>query len=243
MSRKGAAFPVLTAYDAAFGRLVESAGIDCILIGDSMGMVVLGFSSTANVELADVERCTAAVARGTQSAHLVADLPFGSYESDDRDAIRSSIRLVKAGASSVKLEGGVRSASRIEAIVRAGIPVMGHIGVAPQTAGLREGFQVMRDRGRLIAEASAVEQAGAYAIVLELVDPEIAGEITRTLTIPTIGIGSGPHCDGQVLVLHDVLGLYPEAPSFAKRYANLSATTLEAVRAFADDVKKREFPV
>jgi 3-methyl-2-oxobutanoate hydroxymethyltransferase len=241
-ARKGTAFPVVTAYDAAFARCAEEAGIDVILVGDSLGNVVLGYASTARVELSDMERHTAAVIRGSKHAHVIADLSFGSYEASDEDAIRSSIALVKCGAGSVKLEGGVNVASRIAAIVRAGIPVVAHIGVQPQTAGIGAGFRRKTDREALLADARAVEAAGAYAVVLEMVDATIAAELTRVLSIPTIGIGSGPGCDAQVLVLYDVLGLFPEAPPFVKRYAELGKIATEALREYASEVRAHEFP-
>ena len=241
-ARKGAAFPVMTAYDAPFGRCVEEAGIDVILVGDSLGMVVLGYPSTANVELEDMLRHVGAVARGTRRAHVIGDLPFGAYEASDETAVRSSIALVKAGADSVKLEGGVRVASRIHAIVCGGVPVVGHIGVTPQTAAIDAGFRRKSDAKSLLADARAVEEAGAYAIVLEMVDAGVAREITAALAIPTIGIGSGPECDGQVLVLHDALGLYPESPPFAKRFTDLAGASIEALRHYAAEVRDRTYP-
>ncbi len=242
-TRKGAAFPVITAYDAPFSRCAEEAGIDVILVGDSLGMVVLGFDSTVHVELGDMIRHGAAVARGTQRAHIMVDLPFGTYEASDELAIASSSELVKRGAAtSVKLEGGASAAARICAIAGAGIPVCAHIGVLPQTASLGSGFRLKRERDRLLADADAVAAAGAFAVVLEMVEDSIAAEITARIPIPTIGIGSGPGCDGQVLVLHDVLGLYPDAPPFAKRYAELGAATTNALRAYAGDVRARAFP-
>jgi len=241
-ARKGASFPVMTAYDAPFGRCVEEAGIDVILVGDSLGMVVLGFPSTANVELADMLRHVAAVSRGTQRAHVIGDLPFGAYESSDEAAVHSSIALVKAGADSVKLEGGVRMASRIHAIVTGGVPVVGHIGVTPQTAAIDAGFRRKNDAKALLADARAVEEAGAFAIVLEMVEARVAGEITAALTIPTIGIGSGPDCDAQVLVLHDALGLYPESPPFAKRFADIAGASVAALKQYAAEVRAREYP-
>ncbi len=240
--RKGASFPVITAYDAALARCAEEAGIDVLLVGDTLGMVVLGYPSTVNVELADLRRHTAAVVRGTQKAHVIADLPFGSYEADDRDAVASAIELVRAGACSVKLEGGTRAAARIAAIAAAGIPIVGHIGVLPQTAGLDRGFKRKTDRDVLMADARAVEAAGAFAIVLEMVDFEIAAEITAALAIPTIGIGAGPGCDAQVLVMHDALGLYPYAPPFAKRFVDLAAVATDALRDYAREVRERTFP-
>ncbi len=242
-SRKGDAFPVVTAYDAPFARCAEAAGIDVILVGDSLGMVVLGYESTTAVELADMVRHGAAAARGAQSAHVIVDLPFATYEASDELAIASSGELVKrGGASSVKLEGGTSAASRIRAIVGAGIPVCAHIGVLPQTASLGSGFRLRRERDRLLRDADAVAEAGAFAVVLEMVEDGIAAEITRRIAIPTIGIGSGPHCDGQVLVLHDVLGLYPDSPPFAKQYATLGAAATEALSAYAADVRSRAFP-
>jgi len=241
--RKGAPFPVMTAYDAAFGRLAEAAGIDVILVGDSLGMVMLGYDSTVYVELADMERHGSAVMRGTIRAHVVVDLPFGSYEESDEAAVSAASRLVKyGGASSVKLEGGVRVAERIAAIVRAGIPVMAHIGVLPQTAGIGEGFRRDVRRDALLADARAVEAAGAYAVVFEMVDAPIARDLTEMLTIPTIGIGSGPHCDGQVLVMHDALGLFPDPPPFARVFADVAKTAEAGFRAYADAVRTRSFP-
>ena len=243
-ARKGASFPVVTAYDAPFARCAEAAGIDVILVGDSLGMVVLGYPSTAEVELLDMVRHGAAAARGTQRAHIIVDMPFGSYEASDALAVASATELVKhGGASSVKLEGGEPAAVRIRAIAGAGIPVCAHIGVLPQTAALGSGFRLKRERDRLLRDADAVAAAGAFAIVLEMVEDTIAAAITERIPISTIGIGSGPRCDGQVLVLHDVLGLYPDAPPFAKQYAHLADDATTALRAFAGDVRARTFPV
>jgi 3-methyl-2-oxobutanoate hydroxymethyltransferase len=241
-ARKGVAFPVVTAYDAAFARCAEEAGIDVILVGDSLGNVVLGYASTVRVELSDMERHTAAVVRGSKRAHVIADLPFGSYQAGNEDAVRSSIALIKCGAGSVKLEGGTNVAPRIAAIVTAGIPVVAHIGVLPQTAGIGAGFRRKTDRDALLADARAVESAGAYAVVLEMVEAGIAAEITRALSIPTIGIGAGPECDAQVLVLYDLLGLFPDAPPFVKRYAELGKIATEALRSYAGEVRAHEFP-
>lgn len=242
--RKGKAlFPIATAYDAPFGQFVESAGIDVILVGDSVGNVVLGFDETTPVTLESIVYHTQAVTRGTTRAHVMADMPFGSYQVSNEEALRNSIRLVKeGGACSVKLEGGRDQAERIRAITGAGIPVVGHIGVTPQTAGLGPGFKMRTHRDRLIDDARSVEAAGAYAIVLEVVDYEISREITEMLSIPTIGIGSGPHCDSQVLVLHDILGMYPHSPSFAKRYAEIGSLATEALHAYAQEVREKIFP-
>ena len=241
-ARKTARFPVVTAYDAPFARCVEAAGIDVVLVGDSLGMVVLGYDATTSVGLDDMCRHGAAVARGTTRAHVIVDLPFGTYEASDAHAVASAVSLVRAGASSVKLEGGVVAAPRIAAIVRAGIPVVAHIGVLPQTAANDAGFRRKVDREALVADARAVEAAGAFAVVLEMVDGTVAADVTRELTIPTIGIGAGAACDAQVLVLHDVLGLYPDAPPFAKRYAELASVATEALAAYASDVRTGSFP-
>ncbi len=241
-ARKGTRFPVVTAYDAPFARCAESAGIDVLLIGDSLGMVVLGYDATTPVELEDMCRHAAAVARGSLHAHLIVDMPFGCYEADDADAVRSAVTLVKHGAGSVKLEGGAALASRIASIANVGIPVVAHLGVLPQTAAIGAGFKRKTDCAALLADARAVEAAGAYAVVLEMVDAGCAREVTAALTIPTIGIGSGGACDAQVLVLHDVLGLYPDAPPFVKRYAELATAATDALRAYGDDVRSGAFP-
>ena len=242
-ARKGTRFAVVTAYDTPFARCAEGAGIDVLLVGDSLGMVVLGHDATGAVELDDMCRHAGAVARGSTRAHVIVDMPFGSYEASEAEAIRSAIALVKSGANSVKLEGGVRVAqSRIAAIVNAGIPVVGHIGVLPQTAALGDGFKRRTDRAVLLADARAVEAAGAFAVVLEMVDPGVAAEVTQSSSIPTIGIGSGNQCDAQVLVIHDLLGLYPEAPPFVKRYAELGKIATEALRAYAGEGKSGAFP-
>jgi 3-methyl-2-oxobutanoate hydroxymethyltransferase len=236
-------FPVVTAYDAPFAEFAEAAGIDVILVGDSLGNVVLGYEETTPVTLDDMIHHAQAVCRGTSRAHVMVDMPFGSYQVSDEDAIRSAIRLVKeGGASSVKMEGGTEVSHRIRAIYGAGIPVVGHIGVMPQTASMGPGYKMRTNRERLMADARAVEEAGAYAIVLEVIDREVAREITETLSIPTIGIGSGPHCDSQVLVLYDVLGMYPNPPSFVKQYANVGNIATDALRTFAEDVRERRFP-
>jgi 3-methyl-2-oxobutanoate hydroxymethyltransferase len=240
--RKGRTFPTVTAYDASFARIAERAGIDVLLVGDSLGNVVLGYPSTALVTIEDMERHVGAVSRATERAHVVVDLPFMSYEADDGDAVRNAGRLVRAGGSSVKLEGGVARAARIAAIVAAGIPVCAHIGVAPQTAALDGGFRRQRDRDALLADADAVAAAGAFAVVLEMVDEGIAAEITARIPIPTIGIGSGNGCDAQILVIYDLLGLSANPPPFATPYANLAETAEHALRAYAGDVTARRFP-
>jgi 3-methyl-2-oxobutanoate hydroxymethyltransferase len=240
--RKGRAFATITAYDAAFARAAEAAGIDFILVGDSLGNVVLGYESTVSVTLDDMERHLGAVVRGTERAHVVVDMPFMTYEVGNEDAIRNAGRMVRAGAQAVKIEGGVERAERIAAIVAAGIPVCAHIGVVPQTAALGTGFSRRKDRAKMLADAEAVAAAGAYAVVLEMVDADVAAEVTRTIAIPTIGIGSGNQCDAQILVLYDLLGLTPKPPPFAKAYANLGESAIAALRAYAADVEARAFP-
>ncbi len=242
-ARKGTRFPVITAYDAPFARCAEAAGIDVLLVGDSLGMVVLGFDSTTQVSLDDMCRHTGAVARGSSRAHIIVDMPFGTYEASDSDAIASAISLVRSGASSVKLEGGISAASRIAAIAGIGIPVVAHVGVLPQTAAIGSGFRRKSDRGALLADARAVEAAGAYAVVLEMVDATLAADVTQAVTIPTIGIGSGAGCDAQVLVMHDALGLYPEAPPFAKRFGEIATAATEALGRYAADVREGRFPI
>jgi 3-methyl-2-oxobutanoate hydroxymethyltransferase len=242
--RKGtASVPMVTAYDAPFAKFAEEAGIDWILVGDSMGNVVLGYDETTPVTMEHMVHHTAAVVRGTSRAHVVSDMPFGSFQISDEDAVRNAIRLVKeGGATSIKLEGGRNEATRVRAIARAGIPVVGHIGITPQTAGLGPGYRMRTHRDRLLEDALALEEAGAYAIVLEVVDFEIARELTEKLSILTVGIGSGPHCDAQVLVLHDVLGMYPHSPPFAERFAEIGAIATQALRDYASAVREREFP-
>jgi 3-methyl-2-oxobutanoate hydroxymethyltransferase len=240
--RKGARFPVVTAYDAPFARCAEDAGFDVVLVGDSLGMVVLGYESTTQVTLEDMCRHTGAVARGTTRTHVIADLPFGTYETSDRDAVASAVALVRAGATSVKLEGGVHAAPRIAAIVAAGIPVVAHIGVTPQTAALGSGYKRKTDRKTLLADARAVEDAGAFALVLEMVAPELAAEITAAIDIPTIGIGSGPQCDAQIIVIYDVLGLSAHAPPFVRPYAQLGDAVTAALRAYAGDIGAGTYP-
>lgn len=236
-------FPVVTAYDAPFAEFAERAGIDVILVGDSVGNNVLGYDETTPVTIEDMIHHAQAVTRGTSRAHVMVDMPFGSYQISDEDAVRNAIRLVKeGGASSVKMEGGTLVSQRIRAIYGAGIPVVGHIGVMPQTASLGPGYKVRTNRARLLDDARAVEAAGAYAVVLEVIDADVARELTQVLSIPTIGIGAGPHCDAQVLVLHDVLGMHPTAPSFAKRYTDVATAATAALRSFADDVREKKFP-
>lgn len=239
---------MVTAYDYPTARAVEAAGVEMILVGDSLGMVVLGYESTVPVTMEDMIRHTSAVVRGVETVHVVTDLPFMSYQVSDEQAIESAGRLFKeTGADAVKLEGGQRMASRIQAIVDAGIPVMGHIGLTPQSASALGGHRVqgrsLEAAREIILDADAVEAAGAYSIVLEAVPRKLAELITKRLSIPTLGIGAGPWCDGQVLVSGDLLGQFDRfTPSFARRYADLAGAMRDAFGAFAEDVRSGAFP-
>jgi 3-methyl-2-oxobutanoate hydroxymethyltransferase len=247
--RRGEAIVMATAYDYPSGQIVDAAGADIVLVGDSGAEVVLGYDSTVAVSLEEMLMLTAATRRGVRSALLVADLPFGSYEASDEQAILTAQRFIKqARAEAVKLEGGgPASISRIRAIVAAGIPVMGHVGLTPQTStalgGRRAQGRTAQRALELAGEALAVQDAGAFAIVFEAIPAAIAAEITRLLEIPVIGIGAGAETDGQVLVLHDMLGIYPgRAPRFAKQYAELRSAMLAAVSDYADEVRTGRFP-
>jgi 3-methyl-2-oxobutanoate hydroxymethyltransferase len=238
---------MLTAYDFTFARIFDEAGIDLLLVGDSLGNVVQGHETTLPVTLDEVIYHTRLVARGIRRSMLIADMPFGSYQVGSEDAVRSAIRFVKeAGAHGVKLEGGVSVAESIERIVAAQVPVMGHVGLTPQSVNQMGGFRVQgRDesgRSQVIEDARAVQEAGAFAVVLEGIPADLGQEITGLLEIPTIGIGAGPGCDGQVLVMHDLLGLSDWTPSFVKQYANLGGLAAQAARSFAEDVANRKFP-
>jgi len=253
LKRKGGdPIVALTAYDFPFGRIADEAGVDLILVGDSLGMVVQGQESTLPVTMDEMVYHCRMVARARRRALLVGDLPFLSYQVSTAEAVANAGRLIKeGGAEAVKLEGGLTVATTIAAMANVDIPVMGHIGLTPQSVHRMGGHKVQGQRrgerpgqrDRLIEDALAVEDAGAFAIVLEGIPLDLAAEITHRLTIPTIGIGAGPHCDGQILVLHDVLGLCDRfAPKFAKRYANLWQVASEAIQAYARDVSTRTFP-
>ena len=238
---------MVTAYDYPSALLADGAGVDAILVGDSLGMVVLGYRSTIPVTLDEMVHHTGAVARGVGRALVVGDLPFMSYHASTEDAIRSAGRLIQeGGADAVKLEGGAEMAGRIKSLVEVGIPVMGHIGLMPQRASISGGFTAQgRDADSaagIIRDAEALEEAGVFAIVLEFVAAEVAEAITERLSIPTIGVGSGPHCDGQVLVLHDILGVYERSPPFAKRYAELHEVIHSALRGYVEEVRGGVFP-
>ena len=238
---------VLTAYDYSTARICDKADIDILLVGDSAGMVVLGYPSTVPVSMQDMIMFCGAVARGTKRAMIVGDMPFGSYQVGPSVGVENSVQLIKAGCDAVKLEGGSEIIDTIKTIVDVGIPVMGHIGLRPQTSSLREGYKLQgrtkEGAIKLIEDANALEKAGVFSIVLEMTAAEVAGTITKSLSIPTIGIGSGPDCDGQVLVLHDMLGIYEDIrPRFVKRYAELSNEIFEAVSNYNHDIKAGTFP-
>ena len=239
---------MMTCYDYPSARLLEEAGVDILFIGDTLGMVVLGYDSTIPVTMEEMLHHTKAVVRGASCAHVLADMPFMSYQTSREDALRNAGRLLKeGGAQSVKLEGGIHVADTVRFIVDAGIPVMGHIGLTPQSINQLGGYKVQGKTPeaavRMINDAESLEQAGAYAIVLECVPAQLAATITARMTIPTIGIGAGPHCDGQVQVFHDLLGLFDDfVPKHAKRYAALGPQITEAVRAYATEVQERRFP-
>ncbi len=245
--RKGARFPMLTSYDYPGAKLVAEGGVDLILVGDSLGMVVLGYDSTVAVTMEDLVHHPRAARRGAPQAFLVADLPFLSYGTPEQ-ALANAARLMKdAGADSVKLEGGEEVRPIVEALVRAGVPVLGHVGLTPQTASALGGFKLQgrdeADARRILEGAAVLEQAGCWGVVLELVPAPLARLITGRIGIPTIGIGAGPHCDGQVLVFHDVVGMYAGfRPTFVKRYAEAGGAIRDAVARYAAEVKDGSFP-
>jgi 3-methyl-2-oxobutanoate hydroxymethyltransferase len=238
----------LTAYDYPTARLVDEAGVDVVLVGDSLGMVVLGYESTLPVTMEEMLHHTRAVRRAVRRALLIVDMPYGSYHDEVNGAVRNAMRFVKeAGAEAVKVEGGERRLELISRLTEAEIPVMGHLGLTPQSVNALGGYRVQGKSAaaaeQLVRDARALEAAGAFAIVLEAVPRELAAEITRDVKIPTIGIGAGPDCDGQILVLHDLLGLtFREPPKFARQYANLGEIISSAVREYCDDVRKSTFP-
>lgn len=248
MKSEGHRIVMVTSYDYPTALLADTVGVDSILVGDSYGMVVLGYQSTIPVTVEELLPVCRAVGRGAARPLMIADMPFMSFQASKEDAIRNAGRFVKEGGmEAAKIEGGEEMAATAKAIVDVGIPVLGHIGVTPQTATLQGGYRVQGKTAkvgeRLIRDAEALEEAGAFGIVLEMITEEVARAITEAVSVPTIGIGSGRFCDGQVLVLHDILGLYPRfTPRFAKRYADLAAAIQEALQRFSDDVRKGLFP-
>jgi 3-methyl-2-oxobutanoate hydroxymethyltransferase len=245
-ARKGGPEPLvmITAYDATFARMLDEGGADLLLVGDSLGMVIQGHRTTVPVTMDHIVYHCRAVARGARRAHVVGDMPFGSYQVNADDAVRNAWRLVAEGrAHSVKLEGGRTVAPTIARIVAAGIPVMAHVGLTPQSVHAMGGFRVQGRDTRILDDARAVAEAGAYALVLEGIPGDLAARITAEVPIPTIGIGAGVDCDGQVLVCYDLLGLTPDLkPKFVKRYDDLFDRGVAAARAFCDEVRGRRFP-
>jgi 3-methyl-2-oxobutanoate hydroxymethyltransferase len=248
MKKQGKRMTMLTAYDYPMALLEDRAGIDMILVGDSLAMTVLGHENTLPVTMEEMIHHTKAVVRGAKHCLIVGDMPFMSYNTSEREAILNAGRLMKeAGADAVKLEGGASVKDTVRAIVKGGIPVMGHIGLTPQTISMLGGFKVQGKDAQaaknIIDDALLLEEAGAFAVVLEAVPAPIAKMVTERLTIPTIGIGAGVHCDGQVLVVHDMLGLFDRfTPKFAKRYVNLSEQILKAFEAYKEEVLQGAFP-
>jgi 3-methyl-2-oxobutanoate hydroxymethyltransferase len=248
MRDRGERITMLTAYDYPTAKLADEAGIPMILVGDTLGMVVLGYDSTVPVTVEDMIHHGRAVVRGAQHAHVVVDMPFGSYQTGWQDALRNAVRIMQeTGCSSVKLEGGQRSAETVARLVEAGVPVMGHVGLTPQSVNVLGGFKVQgrtpREAVHLIQDAKALEAAGAYAIVLETVPTALAHMITQRVNVPTIGIGAGPFCSGQVQVWHDLLGLYDAlTPKHARRFADVSAVISAALGEYRRQVEAGEFP-
>ncbi len=248
MKRRGQKIVMMTAYDYPSARLVEEGGADLILVGDTLGMVVLGYDSTVPVTMEDMIHHTKAVVRGTKRVMVVGDMPFGSYQTGWKDAMANAARLMKeTGCGAVKLEGGVRSAEIVQKLVEAGIPVMGHIGLTPQSVNQIGGFKVQGKTPaaavQLMHDAQALEQAGAFAIVLETIPAPLAELLTERLSVPTIGIGAGAGCDGQVQVFHDMLGMFEAfVPKHAGHYANVGAIIRDAVGRYAEDVRAGSFP-
>jgi 3-methyl-2-oxobutanoate hydroxymethyltransferase len=248
MKRRGEKIVMLTAYDASMARLLDRAGVDVLLVGDSLGMVIMGCENTLPVTLEAMLHHVRAVRRGARRALVVADMPFMSYQVSVAEAVRNAGRLIQeGGASAVKLEGGRPVLDVVRRLTEIGIPVMGHLGLVPQSVHQLGGFRPRardeREAERLVEEARELEQAGAFALVLESIPAEVARSVTQALSIPTIGIGAGPHCDGQVLVSYDIFGLYEgPVPPFVKQYARLGELMVEAARAYAEDVRQGRFP-
>jgi 3-methyl-2-oxobutanoate hydroxymethyltransferase len=245
--REGKKLALMTTYDALFTRIVEEAGIEAILVGDSLGVVVQGKRDTLSVSMEDMLYHTTLVAAAAQRALVIGDMPFLSYQVSVEEAVRNAGRFLQVGAAAVKLEGGSAVVDRVKAMTRFGIPVMGHLGMTPQSVHGFGGYKVQgtepNSAEAVLADAQALEAAGAFAIVLEAVPIDLARGVTDALSIPTIGIGAGPHCDGQILVLHDLLGLFDEfVPKFVKPYAHLKADALQAIRRYKEEVEHGKFP-
>jgi 3-methyl-2-oxobutanoate hydroxymethyltransferase len=248
MKARGERIAMLTAYDYPTAQILDAAGLPILLVGDSMGMVVLGHPTTLPVTVDDIIRHTQAVVRGTEHALIVADLPFGSFQVSPEETMRSAIRIMKeSGPQAVKLEGGRRVVASVRALTEAGIPVMGHVGLTPQSVNVTGGFKVQGKTEQaariLLDDVAALEKAGAFAVVLELVPAELARLVTERTSIPTIGIGAGPYCDGEVQVVHDIMGLFPDfTPRHTRRFAELGTAMREAAQAYLAEVRERTFP-
>jgi 3-methyl-2-oxobutanoate hydroxymethyltransferase len=247
MKRRKEKISVLTAYDYSTASICDKASIDIVLVGDSAGMIMLGYPNTIPVSMEEMLLFCKGVSRGTKRAMIIADMPFGSYQYNISGAIENAIKFIKSGCDAIKLEGGFEVIDKIKGIVNAGVPVMGHIGLKPQTSVLWEGYRLQgktKDLAlNLIADAKALERAGVFSIVLEMVASEVAEIISKNVSIPVIGIGAGCGCDGQVLVLHDMLGIYEDVkPKFVKRYAEFSKLIFEAILRYTNDVKSSRFP-
>jgi 3-methyl-2-oxobutanoate hydroxymethyltransferase len=248
MKQKGMKITMLTAYDASMARLLDESDIDILLVGDSLGMVVLGYDSTVPVTMEEMLHHAGAVSRGNSRALVVGDMPFGSYQSGLDAAVDNGIRFMKeGGCDAVKIEGGEDMCDVVLALTRAGVPVMGHVGLTPQTAGQLGGFKVqgrdLESAHRMIADARALAQAGIFSLVLECVPGDLAAVVTDAVEVPTIGIGAGPQCDGQVLVINDLLGLFEKfTPGFVKKYIDLAPHIREAVALYRDEVENGIFP-
>lgn len=243
----GKKLTVVTAYDALFTRIVEQAGLEVILVGDSLGMVVQGHSNTLSVSMEDMLYHTRLVARAARTALVIGDMPFMSYQVSVEEAVRHAGQFLQAGAAAVKIEGGRSVVDRVEAMTRFGIPVMGHVGMTPQSVNQSGGYKVQgkapEQARNLVEDVKALERAGVFAVVLECIPAALAKQVTDLLSVPTIGIGAGPHCDGQVLVLYDLLGLYDDlVPKFVKPYGHLKADSLQALKRYREEVESGKFP-
>ncbi len=246
MKKQGKKIVMVTAYDCFQARIADEVGVDGILVGDSLGMVVMGYRSTLSVTIDEIAHHTKAVLNANPRALVVADMPFMTYEVSKEEALRNAGKLIKLGADAVKLEGGVEIADTVKALVNAGIPVMGHVGLNPQrhlvVGGYRLKGKTAEDAIKILDDAKALEEAGVFAVIIEFTAAEVAAEVTKRLRIPTVCIGSGPYCDGQILVFHDIVGLNPEPPPFAKKYAKAYDAFKEALSAFKVEVENGVFP-
>lgn len=248
MKAEGKKISMLTAYDSSMARLLSACEVDILLVGDSLGMVMLGYDSTVPVTMDEMLHHAKAVRRGAPESFIIADMPFGANHTGIRDAVKNGIRFLKeAGCDAVKLEGGLEMCGVVRALVDAGVPVMAHIGLTPQTASQLGGFKLqgkgLDDARRLLAEAKGMEEAGAFGLLIECIPDKLAQVITESITIPTIGIGAGVHCDGQVLVINDLLGMFDKfTPKFVKKYANLSPIIKESIQQYNNEVKAGTYP-